>query len=573
MLAQLAVAAIGVLSATSVLAKSPAQDSSVGLQWSFAVPETQPVSRIHGIDLSGVFVDATDRQRFFHGVNVVYKAFPYFPETRFWDIQYSFNEDDARFLEDLNMNVIRLGVMWPGAEPERGTYNQTYFEVLKDIVEVCQRHGIYVLLDMHQDNLSERYCGEGIPLWAANSTGAFGGFPLPLTREAWNHKGDHTPSRQQCDEFNWPDYQGSFAAARAYQNLYDNLNGYADDMAAFWARVATEFKDYPNVLGYEIINEPLGGDVLSDPRLILEEGYAATKVLEPFYDIIQKEIRKVDQDGLIFFESVTTDDNYNGFTKTPGGEPYVSKSVLSYHYYWLAPNRHSLERHIQQRIKNAKRLGNCGLMMTEFDIAIGQPDLLHQLKVADKYLQSWIGWEYKRYIPITGYNDSLFIIDTGEVHKQNAQFLSRPFAEAVAGRVSLMQYSDNTKTFDLAYNVVPSTLGQNTVIRVQKELHYPDGFHIELSGPATYINCGNQSNVVLIQTSATAGDGDEIHVRVLPGNQTDCSNIPVAPPVQKPVERNRPVDLIGLFLFVLVVVLAMVYFAWKNARRSYIFLA
>lgn len=30
-------------------------------------------------------------------------------------------------------------------------------------------------------------------------------------------------------------------------------------MAEFWGKVANEFKDYSNILGYEIINEPWAG--------------------------------------------------------------------------------------------------------------------------------------------------------------------------------------------------------------------------------------------------------------------------------------------------------------------------
>ena len=35
--------------------------------------------------------------------------------------------------------------------------------------------------------------------------------------------------------------------------------GTLDKLAAFWAKVASVFKDAPNILGYEIINEPWAG--------------------------------------------------------------------------------------------------------------------------------------------------------------------------------------------------------------------------------------------------------------------------------------------------------------------------
>lgn len=43
------------------------------------------------------------------------------------------------------------GVMWPGVEPQRGIYNETYLRIVKDIVEEAATYGIYVLADMHQE--------------------------------------------------------------------------------------------------------------------------------------------------------------------------------------------------------------------------------------------------------------------------------------------------------------------------------------------------------------------------------------------------------------------------------------
>ena len=31
------------------------------------------------------------------------------------------------------------------------------------------KHGIYTLLDMHQDVLSHKFCGEGVPDWAVDT--------------------------------------------------------------------------------------------------------------------------------------------------------------------------------------------------------------------------------------------------------------------------------------------------------------------------------------------------------------------------------------------------------------------
>ena len=47
----------------------------------------------------------------------------------------------------------RLGAMWTGVEPEEGYINQTYVNILKEIVKSYGDEGIYTILDMHQDVL------------------------------------------------------------------------------------------------------------------------------------------------------------------------------------------------------------------------------------------------------------------------------------------------------------------------------------------------------------------------------------------------------------------------------------
>ena len=49
---------------------------------------------------------------------------------------------------------ICLGTMWSGMEPEDGVYNETYVEIMRDIIDRLADRGVYAMLDMHQDCLS-----------------------------------------------------------------------------------------------------------------------------------------------------------------------------------------------------------------------------------------------------------------------------------------------------------------------------------------------------------------------------------------------------------------------------------
>jgi hypothetical protein len=121
-----------------------------------------PIGKLEAISLSndgGIkgfrrFVDEHGRERILHGVNVVVKGPPWMPATDKFDANTSLVAEDLAFLKSLGVNVIRLGVMWAGAEPERGVYNLTYLTALKDLAAQAAQYGIYTLLDMHQDVVS-----------------------------------------------------------------------------------------------------------------------------------------------------------------------------------------------------------------------------------------------------------------------------------------------------------------------------------------------------------------------------------------------------------------------------------
>lgn len=54
--------------------------------------------------------------------------------------------------------------MWPGVQPSQDAFDDAYIKKLKYLVNAAAKRGIYTLLDMHQDVLSENFCGEGIIL-------------------------------------------------------------------------------------------------------------------------------------------------------------------------------------------------------------------------------------------------------------------------------------------------------------------------------------------------------------------------------------------------------------------------
>jgi len=135
-----------------------------------------------------------------------------------------------------------------------------------------------------------------------------------------------------------------------------------DSWGLFWQKIAQEFKDEPNVLGLELINEPWCGNHIKDP-ILLVPGVGDKKFLQPTYDFLAEKIWQIDNDRLVFFAGVTWDDFMpSGFEHAPNRNQ--NNSVFAFHYY--KPPQLGLEYYFERRMMDAKRL-NTGAMLTEFD--------------------------------------------------------------------------------------------------------------------------------------------------------------------------------------------------------------
>src|SRR5436190_101220 len=171
-----------------------------------------------------------------HGFNMVAKLPPYDPAA------VGFGQDDAAFLAQHGFTTVRLGVIWKRLEPRPGRYDDGYLSSIADTVRLLARHGIYTLLDFHQDMWNERFQGEGAPDWAvaddglpAQPTAGFPGnyFAMPALWRAFDHFWNNDPT----------------ASGVRLQDAY----------AAAWRHVATYFADVDGVLGYDLLNEPFPG--------------------------------------------------------------------------------------------------------------------------------------------------------------------------------------------------------------------------------------------------------------------------------------------------------------------------
>ena len=78
---------------------------------------------------SGAFVDELGRELMFHGSMYIQKSFPWYPDQLL-------NGTYVRNLAGWGINMIRLEMMWAGAEPIEGQFNATYFDIMKAIMRL-----------------------------------------------------------------------------------------------------------------------------------------------------------------------------------------------------------------------------------------------------------------------------------------------------------------------------------------------------------------------------------------------------------------------------------------------------
>lgn len=184
------------------------------------------------------FVDQDDRVVLFHGINSVEKKFPWVPDYGHLNLK---NKTQLSYLKKWGFNVVRLGFMWSGLFPQKDKLNQTYVNEMQDIIKSLESHGIYVIIDLHQDMMSSKfYAYDGVPIWLVEE------MPDAKHLYPWPYKRQNIGFGAYATE----------ACGFAFQCLYNDVNNFQDYFVQYWTTSAKIFSNSSSVLAYELINEP-----------------------------------------------------------------------------------------------------------------------------------------------------------------------------------------------------------------------------------------------------------------------------------------------------------------------------
>lgn len=432
-------------------------------------------------------VDEDGRTRIFHGVNAVEKLFPFYPVYDHYDFNFSLCDQDFKDLKSWGFNLIRLYVAWEGFEPEKGKFNTTYLEQIGNIVDLAATYGFSVLLDGHQDALSREFCGEGWPSWAVVKRN----FPSPLKVEI-NYDKNGLPLIEDCLKTSFFNYYLTEDVGVNLLRMFTNEDGVADRFANAWGKIAKFFKDFPNVVGYDLLNEPFPADFFRDPFTILPTGFNDFEFLLHFYQNVSKSIREHDPNSIIFYEPSVVDLFKVGFDSLPDSS---DKLLLNYHTYCLDANQNNgtlvhqacnlLFASKVSSFENFAEKKGWGTFVSEFGAMLESPEANEELELLldlfDDHLVGWAYWQYKYYDDFTTTaNPALsetFFYNNGSLQMTKIKALARPYGYAFCGEVKRNKFDPKTSALHIEYIAKEDCNGRETEIYLNELMYYEKGFN------------------------------------------------------------------------------------------------
>jgi endoglycosylceramidase len=314
------------------------------------------------------------------------------------------DEADATLMQQAGFDVVRLGIDWSQLERVRGRIDQAYLDRIAGTVSTLNRHGLWVVLDMHfRLGWSPRFGYSGAPGWATIGVPNWN----PLSQYSWSPS--LSPAAFTSDTYFWLS------------------SDWKNDFYRTWQAVAKRFKDNPGVAGYDIFNE---AHPLPIPPRIFDKYY-----LWPMFKDAIDAIGAVDSNHLFFVEGIllltmnTVVVHLNAPNVVYGTHLYEGSLIPP---FWTGDPAF-LRQRFQQRVKEAAEvpaplwIGELGYDLTQKG-ALSYADAA--LNEADDLGIGWAWWQWRE-------NQYWGIVDRrGKIVNMNAlRHLARPYVLAAPAGV------------------------------------------------------------------------------------------------------------------------------------------
>jgi endoglycosylceramidase len=440
-----------------------------------------------------------------HGVNVVWKSPPFYPEDTYGGL----TDADLDRIAAHGWNAIRLGVIPEGLMPTKGHVDPRYLDEVATTLRRIGAHGLYALLDVHQDLMGLPW-GNGFPQWSIHHTPALEqaepnlGFPLNAVR----------PSHSLAWDAFWQDRRLAPADP-------EGPIGYLGDaLHALAAKVADE----PAVAGIEVINEAWPGTPFATCAVTPVGCPLVDAYVQRTWQRLTDRIREAAPDLLVWWEP---NDTWNETVASALDEPPLTPKVtdpqlgFAFHDYCAfgelstyldlpSALQAGCDAYHDLTWANAatfRARTGWPQLVTEFGNIADPVELARALRHSDATLTGWMYWHYGpgRAVPT----------DPGEPFTAGQlQQLSRAYPSATAGVPGAYAFDPATGALHYAYTATSAAL---TTISLG-DVHYPDGW------------AGTVTGGHVVPTAVP----HELAIAATPGAHVDITLHPASPPVTVP---------------------------------------
>jgi endoglycosylceramidase len=359
--------------------------------------------------------------------------------------------------------------------PELGVIDEAYLDQVAATVDAIEAHGMWVLLDFHQDVFT------GMPDWATlPATAALSSEPPALLEPiGWAAEYFSERSLQQWDDW-WADV--TLPSGRTV------VDAFGDGIAA----VAQRFADEPTVIGVELLNEPfpgksqvwncLGGrcpalDALVSARWteLTARARAVAPHLPVWWEPIMLSLFTPEQHlsnaGVQPVASGAAGDKQLGVSfhtyclGTDGGKP-TEPSVGE-----LALCQPVFDTAFARAERQSTAWGGAPAILTEFGASAGPLNVTTPARLADEHLMSWLHWHYP-----SGATGGAGGLGTEVVETQ----LVRTYAQATAGTPISQRFDPATGAFTFRYRPDHAITAPTSIVVPSRA--YPDGYAADVVG-------------------------------------------------------------------------------------------
>ncbi|MDX2187018.1 MAG: cellulase family glycosylhydrolase [Opitutaceae bacterium] len=338
-----------------------------------------------------------------------------------------FQKEDAEYLQRKGVNFLRVPLNQRRFEDPNcpGVYDPEALEQLDRVINLCAKHGIYVLLDLHAVQ-----GGQSRQIYANSASS------LP---EFWRYA-DHR--RRATD---------------------------------LWVFLAARYANESAVAGYDLLNEPW------------TEGQ--TELLTQWYRDTLSRVRRIDQRHLVWLEGDNYGKRFDGLTPdlldqdgvlvqfhiypdlvVPVGKLAGYPGEVDGVFYDRAFLEKHLEAHIEYSRKKPLLLGEIGLYTAEKALTVAQKVGEDLFAIAKANGWSWAIWTYKdhRYM--------------GLVHPRSDTPWRRFLASTAAGKTRTLSAG-----FIEDHDLTPSTTLNEAADKIGEGLRWQEAYHTMLGARRPFL--------------------------------------------------------------------------------------